>query len=72
MQFLDINGLKAFLDKLKNILGYKNALEMSMNTRREYLLNIDYERDLSFNVNAVLGQVSSVLDDGILDTMILE
>lgn len=72
MQFLDKTGLKAFLDKLKNILGYKDTLEMSMNIRREYLLDINYERDLAFNVDAILGQTSSVLDDGILDTMILE
>ena len=72
MKFLDKNGLKEFLKGLKNILGLKDKLDASMTARRTYLLEIDYERDLSFNANTVLGQVSSVLDDGILDTMILE
>lgn len=71
MQFLDKNGLKAFLDGLKNILGLKDKLDASMTARRTYLLEIDYEQDLAFNTDVIIGNNSSQLDVGLLDEMIL-
>lgn len=71
MQFLDKNGLKAFLDGFKKILGSRDNLETSMATRREYLLEIDYEKDLAFNTNVVIGNSTSQLNVGLLNEMIL-
>lgn len=71
MKFLDKNGLKEFLKGLKNILGLKYKLDASMTARRTYLLEIDYEQDLAFNVDWIIGNNSSALDEGRLDEMIL-
>lgn len=71
MKFLDKNGLKEFLKGLKNILGLKDKLDASMTARRTYLLEIDYEQDLAFNVDWIIGNNSSALDEGRLDEMIL-
>lgn len=72
MQFLDKTGLKAFLNGLKNILGLKDKLDASMTARRTYLLEIDYEQDLAFNTDVILGSTTSLLNDGLLNEMILE
>jgi hypothetical protein len=71
MQFLDKTGLKAFLDGFKKILGSRDNLETSMATRREYLLEIDYEKDLAFNTDVVIGNSTSQLNVGLLNEMIL-
>ena len=55
MQFLDKKGLKTFLAQLKNIFGYKSALDETMNIRRQYLLEIDYEKELSFDTSFIVG-----------------
>lgn len=72
MKFLDKTGLNEFLKGLKNILGLKDKLNASMTARRTYLLEIDYERDLAFNTDAIVGNNSSQLDVGLLNEMILE
>ena len=54
MQFLDIHGLGTFLAQLKNIFGYKADLDEAMNIRQQYLLEIDYEKDLAFEVNEII------------------
>lgn len=70
MQFLDINGLKVFLNGLKNVIGHKSELDASVSDRRTYLLNIDYT-ELEFNTEWIVGNSSSALDEGLLDEMIL-
>lgn len=72
MKFLDKNGLSEFLKGLKNILGLKDRLDASMTARRTYLLEIDYERDLVFNTDVVVGNNTAQLNVGLLNEMILE
>lgn len=55
MQFLDKHGLGVFLTQLKNIFGYKSALDETMNIRRQYLLEIDYEKELAFDTSFIVG-----------------
>ena len=56
MNFLDKQGLSTFLAqlKLKKIFGYKSKLENSMDIRRQYLLEIDYEKDLAFDTSQII------------------
>ena len=55
MQFLDKHGLSTFLAQLKNIFGYKSALDETMDIRRQYLLEIDYEKELAFDTSFIVG-----------------
>lgn len=55
MQFLDKHGLGTFLTQLKNIFGYKSALDETMDIRRQYLLEIDYEKELAFDTSFIVG-----------------
>lgn len=55
MKFLDKAGLKTFLAQLKNIFGYKSALDETMEIRRQYLLEIDYENTLAFDTSFIVG-----------------
>lgn len=55
MQFLDKHGLGTFLAQLKNIFGYKSALDETMEIRQQYLLEIDYEKELAFDTSFIVG-----------------
>ena len=55
-KFLDLKGLQTFLAKLKNIFGFKANLDNSMALRRQYLLEVDYEKDLAFNTTLIIGE----------------
>ena len=55
MQFLDKHGLGTFLAQLKNIFGYKSALDKNMEIRRQQLLEIDYEKELAFDTAWIIG-----------------
>lgn len=55
MNFLDKHGLSTFLAQLKNIFGYKSNLDNSMDIRRQYLLEIDYESTLAFDTDFIVG-----------------
>jgi hypothetical protein len=55
MNFLDRAGLEIFLGQLKNIFGYKSTLDAAMATRREQLLEIDYEKELAFDTDWIVG-----------------
>lgn len=55
MNFLDKKGLSTFLAQLKNIFGYKSKLDNSMDIRRQYLLEIDYEKELAFDTSMIIG-----------------
>ena len=55
MQFLDKHGLGVFLAQLKNIFGYKSALDETMEIRQQYLLEIDYENTLAFDTDFIVG-----------------
>ena len=54
MQYLDKKGLSTFLAQLKNIFGYKSKLDNSMDIRRQYLLEIDYEKELAFDTDWII------------------
>jgi hypothetical protein len=55
MQFLDKHGLSIFFAQLKNIFGYKSALDEIVEIRRQYLLEIDYEKELAFDTSFIVG-----------------
>ena len=57
MQFLDKIGLKTFLTqfKIKDIFGKKSTLENAMKVRQQYLLEIDYDKELAFNTDFLVG-----------------
>ena len=55
MNYLDKKGLGTFLAQLKNIFGYKSTLDETMDIRRQYLLEIDYEKELAFDTSFIVG-----------------
>ena len=55
MQYLDKHGLGTFLAQLKKIFGYKVTLDESMDIRRQYLLEINYEAELAFDTSWIVG-----------------
>jgi hypothetical protein len=58
MQFLDKHGLGIFLAQLKKIFGYKATLDETMNIRKQYLLDVDYEKELAFDTTWIVGDNS--------------
>ena len=58
MEFLDLLGLGTFLDYLKTIFGFKKNVDECADVRELYLLNIDYENTLAFDVNQIVGENS--------------
>lgn len=55
MKYLDKKGLDTLLVQLKNIFGYKSALDKTMEIRKQHLLEIDYEKELAFNTDWIVG-----------------
>lgn len=55
MSFLDKNGLSTLFTQIKSIFGKKADLEASMEIRRQYLIDIDYEKELAFDVGFIIG-----------------
>ena len=66
MTFLDKHGLGTFLTQLKNIFGYKSAVDETMDIRRQYLLEIDYEKELAFDVNQIIGDNSPYVGSAVV------
>jgi hypothetical protein len=54
MKYLDKHGLGTLLAQFKLIFGSKATLDECAATRNEYLLNIDYEKDLAFNTSRIV------------------
>ena len=54
MNFLDKAGLRTFLSQLKNIFGLKSDLDKNMEIRQQYLLEIDYEKELAFDTTWIV------------------
>lgn len=54
MNFIDKQGLKTFLDQLKNKFGQKTILDQCNAERNDCLLNIDYEKDLAFKTDEIV------------------
>ena len=72
MQYLDKNGLKTFLNQLKETFGLKSTIDIARNALDTYVLNIDYTQ-LEFDTDFIVsgGASSSVLVVGQLGVMIL-
>lgn len=66
MQFLDKHGLSTFLTQLKNIFGYKSALDEQMDIRRQYLLEIDYDEVLAFDTTWIVGDNSPYIGSAVV------
>ena len=66
MQFLDKTGLGTFLTQLKNIFGYKSNLDATMEIRRQYLLEIDYEDTLAFDTSWIVGDNSPYVGSAVV------
>ena len=66
MEFLDIIGLRVFLDQLKNIFGYKALLDETMKVRQQYLLEIDYEKELAFDTTSIGGDNSPYVGSAVV------
>lgn len=66
MTFLDKHGLGTFLAQLKNIFGYKSALDETMDIRRQYLLEIDYDATLAFDTSRIAGNSAPYVGSAIV------
>ena len=72
-QFLNINGLTTFLNKLIEIFATEAEVQQVENDTDTYVLNIDYSQ-IQFDTSQIISNngTSSLLDVGLLDMMILE
>ena len=53
-QFLDLNGLRTFLNQLKWLFATKEAVSNVEANTNTYILNIDYENNLAFNTSEII------------------
>ena len=53
--FLNKTGLNTLLIQLKNIFGSKSILDTCVEARRGNLLEIDYDKELAFNTDFLVG-----------------
>lgn len=51
-----VSNLRPLLEKLKNIFGFKSIVDQVAADRRQYLLEIDYDTELAFNINYIIGE----------------
>jgi hypothetical protein len=65
MEFLDKNGLKLFLNQLKNIFGSKYIINRSIKAFDECILNVDYENELAFNTDIIVSGAATSAVAGI-------
>lgn len=54
LEFLDLTGLGALLAQLKEIFGFKSDLNASADLRRQYLLEVDYDKELAFDITEII------------------
>lgn len=67
MNFLDKTGLGTLLNLLENIFGHsKKALEEQEATRQKYLLEIDYDKELAFNTDFLVGDNSPYVGSAVV------
>lgn len=64
-EFLDDIGLKHLLEKLKDLLATKKQVQQIVDETNEYLLEIDYDAILGFNIDEIIGEedLDIVLDE---------
>ena len=53
-----VNNLRVtnLLTQLKQFFGFKSVLDKNIEARNKYLLNIDYDADLKFDTNFLVGE----------------
>ena len=56
MKLLTKSVLSNLLAQFKNIFGLKSVLDKNIEDRRQYLLEIDYEKELAFNIDYIIGE----------------
>ncbi len=73
MNVTTLNNLKEFLELMKVAFGLKELSTKHRSAIDTYVLNIDYENDLSFDTDLIVsgGASSSVIGVGQLGTMII-
>lgn len=54
LEFLDLTGLGALLAQLKEIFGFKSDLDASAELRQQYLLEVDYGKELAFDTKEIV------------------
>lgn len=75
-EYLEINNLALFLNKLKNEFGLKKTIDASREIIDSYILNVDYENSLAFDTSSIVSgdtsdSSSAVLGVGRLGIMAL-
>lgn len=58
-KFLNFSGLSTLLKKLKEIFATKVATQKLKDETDPYILNIDYEAELAFKTDTLIGESSS-------------
>ena len=73
-KFLSFQGLTTFLNELEQKFATEAEVAQVEADTDEYVLNIDYESTLAFDVKQIISgsaAASPILDVGLLDQMIL-
>lgn len=55
-EFLDDTGLKHLLEKMKDLLATKKQVQQIVDDTNEYVLEVDYEDILGFDVNEIIDE----------------
>ena len=65
-KFLAGEGLECALDLLKSVLGAREPVQSNGAARTQFLLEIDYENDLAFNINWIVGDNSPYVGSAVV------
>lgn len=73
MKVTTLSNLKEFLSLMRGVFGEKDLAIKHRDTLDTYILNVDYENNLSFNTDLIVsgGASSATLGVGQLGVMIL-
>ena len=66
MKMTTLNNLKEFLELMKTIFGIKSLAVKHRDALDTYVLNVDYENNLAFNTNQIVGNNSPYVGSAIV------
>lgn len=59
LDFLNKTGLTTLLNRLDEKFGRKATLDQCITIRNQFLKGIDYEKDLAFNKELIIGEAGA-------------
>ena len=57
--YLNEQGLQVLINLLAAQVGHKSILDKNIELRNKYVLNIDYDTDIKFNTDQIVGDAAA-------------